>query len=86
MRKKCCDMVKISSNIILYVEFSQSYYFINCLEVKHIRHIMLSRFSEEEIESARSLSDLQLATVRVNKIPENSTHETSIHTEDDPTF
>ena len=28
MRKKCCDMVKISSNIILYVEFSQSYYFI----------------------------------------------------------
>ena len=48
-------------------------------------HPAILQFNEEEIESARSLSDLQHATVRINKIPENSTYETSIRTEDDPT-
>ena len=48
-------------------------------------HLVISRFNEEEIESARSLSDLQYSTIRVNEIPVNSTYEASLRTEDDLT-
>ena len=51
----------------------------------NMTHPVISQFNEEEFESARSLSYLQYATVRVDKKPVNSTYEASLRTEDDPT-
>ena len=53
--------------------------------MKNMTHPVIARFSEEEIESARSLSDLKYSTFGLDKIPVYSTYETSLRTEDDPT-
>ena len=51
----------------------------------NMTHLVISRFNEEEIELAWSLSDLQYSTFRVDEIPINSTYQESLCTEDDPT-